>query len=120
MYQQNEFRNPILAYIGQQVFVQIDRPLGSIHPQHGFRYPVNYGFVPGVPAADGEEQDAYILEVCVPLDEFEGECIAVIHRKDDREDKLVVVPSGVKLNNYQIWSAVYFQEQFFHGEILRG
>ena len=41
---------------------------------------------------DGEEFDAYILGVDKPLDQFEGICIAVIHRLNDKDDKLVVVP----------------------------
>lgn len=50
--------------IGQTVTVTVDRPLGSFHPQHrDMYYPVNYGYVRGITAPDGEEQDAYILGV---------------------------------------------------------
>ena len=36
--------------------------LGSYHPEHkDMYYPINYGYVEGVLAPDGEEQDAYIL-----------------------------------------------------------
>ena len=67
---------------------------GRITHSHGFLYPVNYGYLPGVPAPDGEDLDAYVLGVDQPLERFEGICIAVIHRLDDADDKLVVVPPG--------------------------
>ncbi|MBI3041105.1 MAG: inorganic diphosphatase, partial [Chloroflexi bacterium] len=78
------------AFIGQTVEVTIDRPLGSAHPERGFTYPVNYGFIPNSLAPDGEELDAYILGIFEPLENFTGQCIAVIHRLDDNDDKLVV------------------------------
>jgi inorganic pyrophosphatase len=31
-------------FLGTEVAVTIDRPLGSKHPKHGFSYEVNYGF----------------------------------------------------------------------------
>ena len=64
-------------YIGKAVSVVIDRPMGSNHPDHGHVYPVNYGYIPNTLAADGEEQDAYILGVFDPVDRFDGVCIAV-------------------------------------------
>ena len=46
--------------LGDIVTVTVDRPLGSCHPNHSdLYYPVNYGYVKGVIAPDGEEQDAY-------------------------------------------------------------
>lgn len=39
------------------VKVVMDRPLGSYHPKHqDIYYPVNYGYVLGIIAPDGEEQ----------------------------------------------------------------
>lgn len=38
---------------------KIDRPIGTIH--HGTVYPINYGYIEGLIAGDGEEQDVYIL-----------------------------------------------------------
>ena len=50
--------------IGEKVKVIIDRPLGTYHPKHkDIFYTVNYGYVEGVIASDGEEQDAYVLGV---------------------------------------------------------
>jgi inorganic pyrophosphatase len=86
--------DPVL-FIGRRVTVTIDRPLGSRHPEHGFLYETNYGYVPGVAAADGEDLDTYVIGIAEPADRYDGECIAVIHRLDDVEDKLVVVPPGL-------------------------
>ena len=78
--------------IGDIVKVIVDRPLGSQHPQYKETYyPINYGFVEGI-MAEEEEQDAYILGVDVPVKEFVGKIIAIIHRDDDIEEKWVVVP----------------------------
>ncbi len=42
-------------YLGQEVKIVIDRPLGSKHPKHDIYYAVNYGFVPRTKAPDGDE-----------------------------------------------------------------
>ena len=47
------------------------------------------------------------------LEEFDGKCIAVIHRLDDDDDKLVVAPEGKKYTKEQIEALVEFQERFF-------
>ena len=105
--------------IGSIVKVIVDRPLGSYHPKHkDIYYSVNYGYVPGVMAPDGEEQDAYILGVHEPVSEFEGKVIAIIHRLDDVEDKWVVAPENVSLTKEEIMQQVAFQEQYFQTEIL--
>ena len=104
--------------IGNIVKVIIDRPLGSRHPNYkDIIYPVNYGFIPNVIAADGEEQDAYILGIDLPLTEFVGKVIAIIHRLDDIEEKWVVAPEGMSFTKDEILDKVVFQEQFFKTEI---
>lgn len=103
----------VTTYLGQSVTVTIDRPLGSRHPVHCFFYPVNYGYVPGTLAADGEPVDVYVLGVFEPLDHFTGTCIAVIQRIDDDDDKLVVVPPGRTYTAAQIQALTEFQERFF-------
>ena len=105
-------------YLGKTVTIQIDRPLGSPHPQHGFIYPVNYGFLPGTTAGDGKELDAYLLGVFEPVKLYTGVCIAVIHRLDDEDDKLVVAPHGSTYTPGQIRALTEFQERFFTSEIL--
>ena len=100
------------------VTVVVDRPLGSRHPEYPeLIYPVNYGFIPGFMAPDGEEQDAYILGVDEPLETFTGRLIAVIHRLDDVEDKWVVAPEGTALTASEIMDRVRFQERYFHSSI---
>lgn len=104
--------------IGTIVTVTVDRPLGTCHPNHeDIVYPVNYGYIPGVIAPDGEEQDAYILGVREPVAEFTGRVIAVIHRFDDVEDKWVVAPEGACFAQEEILRQVAFQEQYFRTEI---
>ncbi len=104
--------------IGNSVKVIVDRPLGSYHPKHkDIYYAVNYGYIPGVMAPDGEEQDAYILGVDEPLAEFTGKVIAVIHRLDDLEDKWVVAPENASFTADEIMAKVSFQERFFKTEI---
>lgn len=100
------------------VKVQVDRPLGSAHPKFpDLIYPVNYGYVPGILAGDGEEQDAYILGPTEPVTEFTGRVIAVICREDDAEDKWVVAAEGCAYTKEQIAAAVEFQERFFRSRI---
>lgn len=48
-------------FLGKEVAAVIDRPLGSKHPEHGFVYEANYGYVPGTKVPDGGELDAYFL-----------------------------------------------------------
>ena len=96
------------------VRVVVDRALGSAHPLYPqMIYPVNYGYVPGVMAPDGEEQDAYVLGVERPVSEFTGLLFAVVHRLDDIEDKWVVVPEGIAFSEEEIRRAVALQEQYF-------
>lgn len=106
-------------YLGQTITAKIDRPFGSKHPKHGFIYPLNYGFIPGTISGDGEELDCYILGVFKPIEEFTGKCIAIIHRTDDDDDKLVVVPEGKYYSNDAIDALTEFQEQYFKHEIIR-
>ena len=104
--------------LGNIVKVIVDRPLGTYHPKHkNIFYTVNYGYVPGVIAPDGEEQDAYILGVTEAVSEFEGKVIAVIHRLDDVEEKWVVAPAGCSFTKEEIMEQVAFQEQYFRTEI---
>ena len=104
--------------IGKIVTVVVDRPLGSRHPKHkDIVYPVNYGYIPGIIAPDGEEQDAYILGVDEPVAEFQGRVVAIIHRFDDVEEKWVVAPENRSFTEEEIMAQVAFQEQYFYTQI---
>ena len=89
-------------YIGKIVTVKMDRQLGMAHPKHGFIYPVNYGYIPGTVSGDGEELDAYVLGDHKPIDEFTGRVVAIIHRINDNDDKLVVMRDGRNYSDEQI------------------
>ena len=106
-------------YIGKKVNVMIDRPFGSKHPKHGFIYPVNYGYIPNTVSGDGEELDCYVLGVFEPVERFDGECIAVIHRTDDDDDKLIIVSDGKQYSDDAIDALTEFQERFFEHTIIR-
>lgn len=106
-------------YLNQTVKVKMDRPLGSKHPRLGFIYCLNYDFIPNTVAPDGKEVDAYVLGVFEPIDEFEGVCIAVIHRTNDDDDKVIVAPKGQTYSDEQIKALTEFQERFFQSEIVR-
>ncbi len=106
-------------FLHRTLRAKVDRPLGSRHLEFFWEYPVNYGYIPDTMAPDGEPVDAYILGVAEPLSEFEGECIAIIHRKNDSEDKLVLAPSGTKLSAAEIAQTVHFQERFFDSEVIQ-
>ena len=104
--------------LGKIVKMIVDRPLGTYHPKHkDIYYSVNYGYIEGIIAADGEEQDAYILGVNEPIKEFNGKVIAVIHRFNDIEEKWVVAPKEASFTKDEIMQQVDFQEQFFKTEI---
>ena len=106
-------------FLGQTVKIKIDRQFGTKHPNHGFIYPLNYGFVPNTISGDGEELDAYLLGVFEPVEEYEGKCIAIIHRTNDNDDKLVVAPVGKEYSDEAIDALTEFQERFFKHVIIR-
>ena len=107
-----------MAELSKIVTINIDRPLGSRHPDYpDLVYPINYGYISGIIAGDGEEQDAYVLGVDEPISVFEGRIIAVIHRKNDVEAKLVVAPDGVFFGKEEIIELTSFQEKYFDIEI---
>ena len=112
------YNAPNTKYIGQLVRVKIDRPLGSKHPKFGFEYPINYGFVPHTKSGDGEELDAYVLMIDKPLKEYVGRCIRVVHRLDDDDDKLIVVPEAYNLADELIEEGIAFQEKWFKHILL--
>ena len=106
-------------FLGKIIKIKIDRKLGSLHPKHGFMYMLNYGFVPNTVSGDGEELDAYLLGVYEPVDDYTGKVIAIIHRTNDEDDKLVVVPQNKDYSDDAIKALTEFQEQYFKSIIIR-
>lgn len=100
--------------LGKVITAKVDRKLGTYHSEYpNIYYSINYGYVEGIIADDGEEQDAYILGVEEPIDIFTGKVIAVIHRKNDNETKWVVAPDNLEYTKDYIINATKFQEQYF-------
>ena|SRR4030042_2249305 len=109
----------IRHYLGEIIEVTVDRKIGSSHPKHHFVYEVNYGYVANTKSVDGEEIDAYVIGVNGPVDKFSGRCIAIIHRTNDDDDKLVIAPEGLRFSEEQIEKLVEFQEKWFQHRIIR-
>ena len=106
-------------YIGKDIRIKIDRKLGTRHPKHGFMYMLNYGYVPNTISGDREELDVYLLGEFEPVDSSSGKVIAIIHRTNDDDDKLIVSKSGEEYSNDAIRALTEFQERFFESIIIR-
>lgn len=106
-------------YLGREVSIKIDRQLGSRHPKHGFMYMLNYGFIPNTISGDGEELDVYLLGDFEPVAESSGKVIAVIHRTNDDDDKLIVSKNGKEYSDDAIRALTEFQERYFESVIIR-
>ena len=106
--------------IGKQVEVIVDRPLGSKHPKYiDTTYNLNYGYIKDINAADQEYQDAYILGVNEPLYKYNGKVIAIIDRKNDFEDKLIVSDKNNEYTNSEIRELIKDNEKYFKYRIIR-
>lgn len=106
-------------FIGKIVEITVDRPLNSKHPKHDLIYLLNYGYIEKTLAPDGEEIDAYILGVDKPVKKFRGKCIAVIHRLNDEDDKLIVALEGNEYTDEEIKKLTNFQEKYYTSIIIR-
>ncbi len=102
--------------LGKKVTVLIDRPIGSLHPtEKDITYEVNYGYIPNTCSTiDHEELDAYILDADYPLEIYEGQVIAILHRENE-EDKYIV--SNRMYSKQEIIEKTYFMEQYFKSHI---
>ena len=114
-----ERKEQVKSYLGKTVTIKIDRPVGYIHNKENYSltYPINYGYIPDVIGGDGEELDVYLLGVKEPVKEYECEIIAIAHRHNDVEDKLVGAPIGIKFSRDEIENAIRFQEQYYDNEV---
>ena len=118
VYELNIENKDYIDIIGTKVSGKIDRPLGTSHPRHpDMIYPINYGYVEGVFAGDGAEQDIYLFGGDEPVQTYTGVVTAVYHRLNDNEDKWIVTPDGKCPSESGILSAIAFQEQYFMGEL---
>src|SRR5574344_1369443 len=106
-------------FLGKKVSIEIDRPLGTRHPKHGFMYMLNYGFIPNTISGDGEELDAYLVGEFEPVEKSSGKVIAIIHRTNDDDDKLFVSKDGKDYSDDAIRALTEFQEKYFESIIIR-
>ena len=106
-------------YLGKTVSIKIDRTLGSRHPKHGFMYMLNYGYIPNTISGDGEELDAYLIGEFEPVEQSNGKVIAIIHRTNDDDDKLIVSKEGKDYSDDAIKALTEFQEKYFKSVIIR-
>ena len=106
-------------FLGKEVSIEIDRPLGTRHPKQGFMYMLNYGFIPNTISGDGEELDAYLVGEFEPVEKSDGKVIAIIHRINDDDDKLIVSKDGKEYSDDAIRALTEFQEKFFESVIFR-
>ena len=106
-------------FLNKIVYARIDRPIGSKHPKYDYIYPINYGYIPNTISGDGEEIDCYILGIYEKLTEYRGKCIAIIHRINDNDDKLIIVPEEMNYSNKEIKILTDFQERYFKSVIIR-
>lgn len=92
----------------------IDRPVG-FKDSFGNVYLINYGYISELMGGDGEEQDVYIVshDQQQPLENFTGKLVAIIHRRDDIEDKWVLAPVNEEVDKTLIAEQTQFMEQYF-------
>ncbi len=104
-----------ISYLGKNVNIEIDRPIGFIHKKDNYSltYPINYGYIPGVIGGDGEELDVYLLGVSEPVKKYSAKIIGIVHRHNDTEDKLIAAPDGTSFTAEQIAEQIRFQEQYY-------
>lgn len=107
-------------FLGKTVKIKIDRSIGSVHPKFNkIKYTTNYGHMEGILAPDGDNLDAYLLKFDEPVDKFMGTVVAIVHRINNDDDKLVVIPQGQSISDKEIEKAIEFQEKWFKHVIIR-
>ncbi len=111
----NERKRLVRGYLGKSIEIKIDRPIGYIHKKGAkvLNYPINYGYIPGIIGGDGEELDVYLLGVSEPVESYSCRVIAIVHRENDVEDKLVAAPEGMSFTKEEIEETVHFQEKYY-------
>ena len=113
-------RATVWSFLGKRAHIIVDRPVGYIHKKgpYSITYPLNYGFIPGVPGGDGEDLDVYLLGAEGPLREADCRVVGVVHRRNDAEDKLIAAPDGLNYTKEEMENAVRFQEQWYDSHII--
>jgi inorganic pyrophosphatase len=106
-------------YLNKLVDVKIAQPLGSIDPEYGYIYPINYGYIKNTMAGNNENLDAYILGEFNPIEVHKGRVIAIIKRTTSNDEKLIVCNKDKKYTKDQIKALVEFRERDFDYTIIK-
>ena len=115
-----KIREQLIALIGQEVTIYIDRPIGIRHPKYKDSvYPINYGYIKEIIAEDNEYQDAYLIGVEEMVEAYKGKVYAIIERENDNEDKLIIVPKNMEFSIEEIKEKIDFQEKYFRYKIVK-
>lgn len=104
--------------LGRIVSVTVDHQIGSrSEDKEELIYRLNYGYVQELLESENDWQDAYIYGITQPLEWFEGEVIAIIHRHTDAKDQWVVAQKGTRASASQIKTATDFIERDFDSTV---
>ena len=76
---------------------------------------LNYGYIPNTISGDVEELDAYLINEFEQVTKSKGKVIAIIHRTNDDDDKLIVS----YYSDDAIKALTKFQERYFESVIIR-
>ena len=110
----------LTSYLNKEVDLVIDREVGSRHPKfENIVYPINYGYIPNTKNDDGDEIDVYVLGTEKPLKTYRGKVVAIIHRLNDDDDKLIVTANNYQPTDDEIEEETEFQEKYFKHKIIR-
>ncbi len=98
----------------QERGVTIDRPKGSVHPDHpSIIYPIDYGYIPGTAASDGHEVDVFAGSADNGLVAL---IITVDQRKRDREFKLLYNCRPEEI--YLVNGFINYDRRLMEGELV--
>ncbi len=103
-------------WLGKEVEIVFDRPVGFKQKEEYAPYPINYGYIEQIYSLDGAEVDCYYLDSVQPLKTAKGTVVAVVKRLNDVEEKLVV--SNLNPTKEEIKNAINFIEKYFNSIII--
>ncbi len=55
----------------------------------------------------------------MPIKEYTGKCIAIVHRLNEIDDKLIVVPETQNYSIEEIEQAIYFSEKYHNSIVIK-
>ena len=106
--------------LGTKILVYVDKPIGTPYPDDKItKYKINCGYVTGFSTPSKENLRAYIVGVKEPLKEFDGVLYAIVNRKKDFEDRIVVLKEGEKISDKKIEKAIAFEEKRFRHKPIK-